>query len=71
MPYEIILKCGGQSCDTAIVVPQVGAMPTGWIAIRMILPEIVTTQRPTQDSNIKAEAFCCIDCVLEYLNGRK
>lgn len=73
MAYEVTLSCDNRTCDEKVVVPQVGAMPSSWVALRHQVPEVSTLRPNVQnaENGVRALAFCCIDCVMEYLNGRR
>lgn len=44
MAFETFVKCDRDGCNSRAQVPQQGAFPTGWVAIRYLKPSLEKNQ---------------------------
>lgn len=68
MSYMIIIECDNPSCDKRLTVPQAGAMPPDWLAVRQAVqqPGKVATGTP----EVITKTYCSAPCLVQdFSNG--
>ena len=70
MAYEINLKCSYEKCNKEVEVPQVGAMPKGWISLGYIKTILDEKFQPKGAEPIM-EHFCCWEHLVEFGKGMR
>lgn len=68
MSYIIILECDNETCDIKTTVPQVGAMPPAWIAVRQISQKIDRHSMDVKEGAI-TKTYCSQKCLIEDMSN--
>lgn len=68
MSYIIILECDNEACDKKTTVPQVGAMPMSWIAVRQVTQSIDRQSMDVKDGAI-TKTYCSQKCLVEDMSN--
>lgn len=67
MSYKVTISCEREGCNAEAQVPQVGALPTGWVGVTQVRSQLnVNTM---QQSNMQAvtEVYCSDTCAHKVL----
>lgn len=75
MAYNVEISCDGENCNSSKQVPQVGAIPVGWVVVSNVNPSSVTQfQQPNNGpippgSQQKTMIFCGWRCAFKYVKS--